>query len=457
MTNGNAAAPAPQSEPDSAQVDAAAGDQQAQINALKLEKQLAELNKETLAAKKAAVDAQKELAASELALKTAGLPKAEVALPTGAVTSESASYMAELIAYGAMQRTAEAIAARINALPDSKLSPAGKILIVNNMAVAEGEYPRLLVEAQFNSFEKQLGALLRRMSAHLPEGVSIAEFAGPAAGEPGMTFEAALAPAAIAALGIAPQLLGAAAAVLGYFRTDYDVKNKDVALADSALKAAVAGKISKGDVHISNFSLVAKSRLLDRYVSLLEKRYALGAGRTVLEESVLTALEAQIEAIDAQLAALKEEADGRKRKELETKKAALLQQKAEVERITADAQVLITHFDAFADSLAASAGGQPSLIALATLSDRLLEEGITHLLFLKVESKGGEGITKKTLWTKGGERAFLGGIAASYVLAKVDGEIVSADTITAASELHRRIGSGGPAKVLDIEMPDARE
>lgn len=427
-------------------------EQRNEIARLKAEEQLANTQQKTIEAKKGVVDAQQLLAASELDLLTAKLPDSTVTTPTGDVSVDEAGYMAELIAYQAMQRCATETANRIN----TKLANDAEILIVDKFDFAPGDYPRLLIQSQFELYEKSFQGQLDRINA-LP-----AADAKDAEGK--LIPELALAPvigAAFTALSVAPQVLGAAAGVLSYFKTDYASKKRDVTLEDSAFKAAVAGKINDINVRILDFHLVTDSRILIQYVSLLEQRFTLENSKIVLSDKVVIGHSGKIEEFNAQLAKLKEakkpeERTEDEKKQLENLEGAIARAtsaKGDAEQVAAETDLLLKKFDDFITLVTTKTGDDQPLLLQAAMRDHILEVGTTHLLYVKIESKGGEAMTKKTLWTKGGDTAFLGGVAASYILVDVTGAVVSADTISAASELHRKIGGGQDSPVKNIEIP----
>ena len=429
-------------------------EQKKKIAELQAAELVATTEQKSLAAQKNVIDAQKELQTAELALLTARLPASTVTAPTGEVTSEAGGYMAELIAFQAMQRCAAETAERIN----DKLPGDARLLVVDTLAVAQGDFPRLLVQSQFDQYKKSFQEQQDKIEEQLqqeppaaesePEGKFVPEFA-PALG------------AAFTALSVAPQVLGAAASLLSYFKTDYTIKSKTVTLADSALRAAVAGKIDKGQTRVLDFYLAGDSRLIKQYMALLEGRFKLELAKTTYSEQVVNRLAGTIEEIKEQLKKLqdskKEEertaADQAKITGLEKEIPRISAQKGDAEQIVARCTALISKFDEFVTLVTAKSGDEQPLLLQAAVRDHILAVGTTHLLYLKVESKGGESITKKSIWTRGGETAFLGGVAASYILVDVTGAVLSADTISAASELHRKVGGGPDSPVKRIEIP----
>jgi hypothetical protein len=90
--------------------------------------------------------------------------------------------------------------------------------------------------------------------------------------------------------------------------------------------------------------------------------------------------------------------------------------------------------------LTTAEGQNASPLVAAILQEKISELQITHLLYAKIVSSGGEAITGKRM-IGSGETAYLGGSVVSYVLAKVEGEIVAAGTLVEAGRLDYKLGS----------------
>jgi hypothetical protein len=72
--------------------------------------------------------------------------------------------------------------------------------------------------------------------------------------------------------------------------------------------------------------------------------------------------------------------------------------------------------------------GSGSTLAKAVFREKVRELGITHLLYLNVVSSGGEAVTQKLLWGSGNTSCF-GGAVISYVLSRVEGDVLASDTL----------------------------
>ena len=69
-----------------------------------------------------------------------------------------------------------------------------------------------------------------------------------------------------------------------------------------------------------------------------------------------------------------------------------------------------------------------SRLAKAVFREKVRELGITHLLYLKVISNGGETRTRHWFWGSGNSTHF-GGAVVSYILSRVEGDILVSDTL----------------------------
>jgi hypothetical protein len=69
-----------------------------------------------------------------------------------------------------------------------------------------------------------------------------------------------------------------------------------------------------------------------------------------------------------------------------------------------------------------------SRLAKAVFREKVRELGITHLLYLNVVSSGGESRTRHWLWGSGNTTHF-GGAVVSYVLSRVEGDILASETL----------------------------
>ena len=135
-------------------------ERQAEILKLEEQKLLAEKQSETLTAQKNLLDAQKDLQQAQLegsqwSRFASALPDASVTKPSGEIsTDEKFGYLAELVAFQSMRRAAKGIGERIKNL--AGMPEKTKILVVNSLDFATGDFPRLQLKSMFDFYERLL-------------------------------------------------------------------------------------------------------------------------------------------------------------------------------------------------------------------------------------------------------------------------------------------------------------
>ena len=82
----------------------------------------------------------------------------------------------------------------------------------------------------------------------------------------------------------------------------------------------------------------------------------------------------------------------------------------------------------FMRSVTADQARTGSRLAKALFREKVRELGITHLLYLNVVLSGGESRTRHWLWGPGNTTHF-GGAVVSYVLSRVEGDILASETL----------------------------
>ncbi|MFN8498714.1 MAG: hypothetical protein U0641_12755 [Anaerolineae bacterium] len=270
-----------------------------------------------------------------------------------------------------------------------------------------------------------------------------------------------LAGAAVAAL---PPLVGAAGDLVGYLKTNLDVKGKKFGLGWESLAALVAAGIKTGAARIEGFDLLAAptlppvggppaADLMTRYVVLWRDTLRLEGCKAAINvlkvadlDKKIAALKARIEqeALHEPLAQSQSDANVLK---------ALQAERDRWQRLVAEADVLLTAFAKFTDAAAKPGdGGGPSALAQAVLRDALRRQGITHLLWLKIASDGGDVITEKKTFSRGGDTAFTGGHAVDYILADVGGRIVAAGSESVIGFMSADLSDGATAGIHLVNL-----
>ena len=404
------------------------------------------LRREIAQEEKAIAEAQQAIAEANQAKLQAQIPAGEAKPVEGKITTgEKFGYVAELTAYSAIIRKADAIAQTIS----SRVPEDARLLIVDSLDFCGPDVQLLQVSSQLDFWTKELRAQDRQIKNLL---------------------DAARAPSPLAAfaaeslLPVVPMAVGAlsaAADIIGYFRIDYDIKGQEIELCDTALRARVAQGIQNHPVYLSRFHRIPSSAVIAAFNQSIEQRGQLNLTMAQLKSAVIDQLTTEIgrnkqkiQTLEAELKKLKSPEDdeeiaekttalGQCRKQLSEAEAAKSQHESAYTR----AEALIKGFDEFNKVLTSvPAGKEYSLLANAAIRQYLDEMQITHLLYLTVTSSGGEAITGKGLF-QSGRVAFLGGGVVTYVLADCTGKIIAADAVVGSSYVKFNLGQDRPPAI----------
>ena len=366
------------------------------IKALNREKEIAEL-------KKAIAEAEK----STLGAK---LPETEGSGVTGSVTfGEGSGYFAELLAYESMLSAAERIGELIGTGGDKKI---------------------LLVVDEDLALQSQLWEIantrLSDAKARLEELVDATE-------DVDFTKDEAMA----TALTTAAALLGAAADIASFFRSDLTTTARDVSVTSAALLAGTAKELVRhGWQPLVPSSNLQKSGLLVKTETLLESRRDLVERRRKLEAQVqpdlqkLARLRLELEAAEAVLkkAKAKKPADPQAvegaEEEVRRIKGEIISpatKKARWDKLAAEIDGALEATDTLVRALVESAEGKPSAIEATAAADLAKSNADLEILRLETSSQGGEMHVTKSAWKT--RLTYVGGVAVSYLLTNQNGHV----------------------------------
>lgn len=447
---------------------------QQQLEIVKTQKDIADLQaglqQKPAEVQQAIAQTESAAAVARKAALEATFPKAESKPLEGTVTTdEKFGYLATLVAYQVMRQCAATIAGAIDAKPLAG-NPV-KILIVDERNGTQSDLALVQVDRQFEFFHAQFDAQVQQMDGLLQETAAAYPPVPPAAGlevlRPGVGAGGLemlpLAPIATV-LTAAPALISSVADIAGYFKTDYTVKGQAVDLSGDALVAEVAGKIKGHHVQIFNFNLVKDSDFVTRWSELVEQKLALDKHKELLRVQVVEPATARIASRKEESAALQVKLDQLTRPEEEAQRNALrheLDQRKQgivydqallsrAQRAVVNAGALAEAFGEFVTSLTSTSDpASPPLWLQAAVRQQIRQQGITHLLYLKIVSSGGEAITKKSFWSSG-QTSYLGGAAVAYVLAAADGKVELAGTEVGLEQLDYRYSQPGATTLRKI-------
>jgi hypothetical protein len=436
---------------------------QQQLELVKTQKDIADvqasLQQRPAEIQKAIAEAESAAALARKSALEASLPKGESKPLEGTVTTdEKFGYLATLVTYQVMRECATTIAKTITENKSLAGNPV-KILIVDERNVAQSDLALVQVERQFAFFRaqfdvqvKQMDGLLQETVAAYPpaQGEAQLEVQQPDVGAGGLEM-LPIAPL-VPLLAAAPAVISSVADIVGYFKTDYTVKGQTVDLSGDALVAEVAGKIKGHHIQIFNFNLVEDSELVTRWSELVEQKLALDRHKELLKVQVVEPATARIASRKEESAALQAHLDQLTQPEEEAQRNAIRDQMDQrrqgivfdeslldrAQRAVVNANTLAQAFGEFMTSLTSTSdpASQPLWLQTA-VRQQIRRQGITHLLYLKIVSSGGEAITKKSFLSSG-QTSYLGGAAVAYVLAAADGKVELAGTEVGLEQLDYR-------------------
>ena len=384
---------------------------------------------------------------SELFAKILSQPA--VKPPKGKAESDAnAGYVTELVGYHAIKRVSADITRGLSAVVG--LGNDVRILIVDRLDYATGDIPFIEVTSQLSVFEvrcrkqvatnKELADLAMQKDERGDEEKTPAVKSGatrlaPLAASP---FFLPATTTAVTALPPVPGIAGTAADIAGYFRSDYSPGGRNVSLKTEGLIAAVAGslKSEKRNVYVYNFYSMdttgPQSKLMNMYAGMLDcsSRLAQSRNRLLYFIRKKTGLLAELKISQKKIGEGTPTAEGVQ--EIANLKEAIKQEtvwldRANMEVLASDA--IHTELGTFVKNITTTDTTQPaSKLAQAVFREKVHELGITHLLYLGVLSSGGESVTRKWLFGTG-TTSYLGGAVVSYVLSRVEGEVLASEIL----------------------------
>lgn len=409
------------------------------------------------AQEKTIAEAEKAIAEAKKAKLKAEIPDGPTATPPeGTITTDDKfGYLTELVANDTLIHQVEKLVKKISTaeLPDNS-----KILLVDDLSIAARDVQLLQVKSQLDKLKKGMDTQIivndlyfqsREAKREIKkDGVDV-ELTKVMASITSLTAIPAVASVIGSAAAITP-LLTAAGAVVGsvgsivnMFRKDYTIKGKEISLSDIALKALIAGELGefkekKYLVYLPDFYSITNSRLIGTFEEVGKKRWKLEYQVQLLQQQIVEPTKKAVAELETEIKKIKDPSLlEHKKKEL--KDLTVVQQAAE--KAVLQSKILMAIYDKSNEVLLTTAEGQnASPLAAAILQEKISELQITHLLYAKIVSSGGEAITGKRM-IGSGETAYLGGSVVSYVLAKVEGEIVAAGTLVEAGRLDYKLGS----------------
>jgi len=363
--------------------------------------------------------------------KEAAAPQPTTKPPEGKIEiGEKFGYPAQLVAYHTLKRLGELIASKLEAVDAAIADMHGsKVLITTDPDHALHALTGAIVGDMLAYQQSQLNAQAEEVRK------SIAALGGsaplPAAPPEGAGEERSLIAAASALGGVAAAVLplvGSAADLAGYLlRGNYTLRGVDFTLADEALTAMVAGCLIPRHVtpYLPGFVSVSGAPVLGKYKTVCEDRSDLARLTAQLRNLVQSAPTAGGNAPPA----------------LAEAKQVIERAQALVEATGKELQTMLTQAE----------GKSYSPLAAAALQERYDPLGLTHILYLKVLSGGGETLTGQQIF-RNARAAYTGGCVVCYVLTDRQGRVAAAETLVDYSYLSRNLEKPDEAQLHEMEF-----
>lgn len=358
---------------------------------------------------------EKATAEAELATLKAKLPTSETTGPEGKVEfKDKTGYYAELLAYKVLEKLASQVATEVVA------SSSSEIILTANLELSQQAALWEILSIRLTDLKKRMDQLL----AQYPE-THVVDW------KPSSVPE-------VAPLAVLPGLLGAAADIAAFFRSDTTVYGRDVSLADTALLAQVAKELStKWTVFLPTLSL-SQGKLAGALPALLQKRRDLAQRKKTIRtnsKKFFTSLSTErtkLKQVQNELEELKaKKADPSKIKAAKDAVDISMQKVEEAEgrwkRLADEFDEVLTAFDAFVQAMTQGADGKPSPLEAVAVIDHVKAHPTADILYLDIASQGGEIHVSKSAWTS--RITYLGGTVVSYFQFGNDGSLRSSGTI----------------------------
>jgi len=344
-----------------------------------------------LNAQKKIAGLKKEIAEFNRDAETARIATVKQSLPTSETTApetefkieDEKGYIPKLLAYKALNKLADSISQAINELElDDKLP---KFMIVDDMNFVGDDAQLLQVKDMLAYWKDKLSNQNKKFAGNFDTYSQIDV----------NTFSSEFIIPAITGI------LGTATDVAKFFQGSYSVKTHSFENTDGAFKARVANKIKTTGrkVYIWGFQHIIKSNINSDLTMCKELHNDLSI--------ILT----------------NEKAKGNPDAEI------------------TNLESICTEFEKFYNQITTVSADGHSALTKSIIRDQIETQGITHFVYFKVESAGGQSIKKRKVWIS--RIRYSGGCVVSYYIVNKLGELVASDTKIGLSSLKYKMNQKG--------------
>ena len=349
-----------------------------QLEALTRAQQLAEL--------------RKAIAEAELATLEARWPSAEVEVAKGdVVVGDKAGYFAEMLAYGGLADAAKKIAAGVGRGDNQE------IVVTSRMNVGRELRFWQLVKHRLDGFENAFNIL---------KCVTIDDFVSKGENQTSSDINSRENGSLVGPkLPILSSLLGGVAEIAGFFKSDVEIKSREVTLNEAALVAEVARRLKKNgwDVVLPDLN-PGESGVLLKKLNTLEKRWHEAHD--------------QLRDLADAIWKLRSSAGPEKKEEI----------KAHWERTEAAFSHVLTGYGEYRTSLTKSTKEAVAPILILEFADDFKSRERSHRLHVSIATQGAEVLTAKWPWTPG-KVSYGGGGAFVFAWIDSDGNLADAGLV----------------------------
>ncbi|MCP4900757.1 MAG: hypothetical protein GY906_27650 [bacterium] len=382
------------------------------LEALKREKEIAEL--------------KKQIAEAEKATRATGLPDTDTTGKEGTVSiDDKAGYYGEVLAYRSLTDAASQIAQKIG-VPGPT---AGVVVITTETSLRTKAMLWGVVSSKLTAFDGEFERYLKKLRpVDSQKGVD-------------RLLEGESVTAALLAL---PSVLGGAADIAAFFRSDVEVKGRTIELAEAALIADVAQHLRdlQWKVTFSQLGLASESKILSQLGTTLDKRLELVGRRDQVSDFVeaekvaITKLREEAKMLEAEIEK-EEKAPTPDQTRINDRKARLGDVNGEIgikqrivnewKSLASAIEDLIAAFDAYEKALTTGTNEKPSPIKSLAVIDSLKNDQDARVLSLSIPCQGSDIQVMKSMWSS--RVLYVGGSVSVFFLVDQSGVVEVSGTL----------------------------
>jgi hypothetical protein len=370
----------------------------------------------------AKAEARKAILDANLASAQALVPTIDTSALKETVSLEGeAGSVVNTVAAGQLKKVADAIVKIVG----GKAEPGSRVILVEGRAVAEADLAYTDIVERFRWYEDKFDEVIQQVRQPAEEIVE----------------------SLITLLIGASTVVSAVTSTLGLLASDTSMRDRKVALDDTALKAALAGRLKAAGLEpvIEGLTSTADSEVMRRLSGLWDRYAELKRAKTEKQLEIddrkaeQAAIDARIASVQADYDKARKDGDEPTARRLATYLEELRKERVEKgfkqrEKNTIVALEAATWLMSMFDAYAAAISTLPAGAARSPLQAAALREVVhgrkagEHLLFATITAAGGDAIQKQSnALGLGARTTFMAGVVVTWMLIAADGKLVAAD------------------------------